>query len=201
MSRRSFWPTVGLGLIGAGAAAIAGHKPWVHAGSTKLTDATGGVVGERPDVTALALVAMAAWGVLLVTRGWVRRLLAVLATVAAAAATAFAVVGLTTTPDTEASWFSYTSDGPPALTHGSWGWIALVGAVVAVLAGLYALRATPSWPEMGRRYDAPVTAAAAEPETPLDWWKAMDEGRDPTADPAAPPATDQTGGAPGEDNH
>ena len=46
----------------------------------------------------------------------------------------------------------------------------------------------PEWPEMGTRYDAPgsavpAPATPAEPDerTGLDLWKAMDEGRDPTA--------------------
>ena len=45
------------------------------------------------------------------------------------------------------------------------------------------------WPEMGSRYDAPGAAAATaagppEEQTSLDLWKALDEGRDPTARPA-----------------
>jgi uncharacterized membrane protein (TIGR02234 family) len=190
VSRRSFWPTVLIGAVGAGAAAIAGHKPWVHAGSTTLSNATGGVIGERPDVTALALVALASWGVLLVTRGWVRRGLAVLAALAALGAVIFSVQGLATTPEVDPAWYSAAAGTSPDVTHGLWGWIALAGAVIATLAACYALVATPQWPEMGRRYDAPVTAAAAAPETPLDWWKAMDEGRDPTADPVDAPADD-----------
>ena len=64
----------------------------------------------------------------------------------------------------------------------------------SVDAPVLAVRLVPTWPEMGRRYDAPADAtpdrtevAAQEPgEEPgqqenLDLWKAMDEGRDPTA--------------------
>jgi hypothetical protein len=66
--------------------------------------------------------------------------------------------------------------------------VAAVAAVLAVLTTLAAVRLVPTWPEMGRKYDAPVdttTSPAAEqpPEEQenLDLWKAMDEGRDPTA--------------------
>jgi hypothetical protein len=35
---------------------------------------------------------------------------------------------------------------------------------------------------MGSKYDAPGAAGVSpEPETPLELWKAIDEGRDPTA--------------------
>ena len=59
------------------------------------------------------------------------------------------------------------------------------GPPLAVLPALAALRLVPSWPEMGRRYDAPPgrrrPAKAPEEQENLDLWKAMDEGRDPTA--------------------
>ena len=181
-SRRSFWPTVLVGAFGAGTAAIAGNQPWVYAGSETLTDASGGVIGERPDVTAVALVALASWGVLLVTRGWVRRVLAAVSAVAALATTALSIQGLSTTPSTDSVRLSFTAPTSESLTlsHGAWGWIAVLGSLLAVGAAAYAIKATPHWPEMGRRYYAPVTAAAAAPETSLDWWKAIDEGRDPT---------------------
>ena len=65
-----------------------------------------------------------------------------------------------------------------------WYWIALVAALVALVPAVLAVGLTPTWPEMGRRYDAPVGQAAGTAEQPerenLDLWKAMDEGRDPT---------------------
>src|SRR4051794_19544915 len=71
--RRWFVPPV---LVGRGAAALcalSGGKPWAapdgQPGST-LVDDTGGHV---PLAGALGLVALAAWGVLLVTRRRVRR--------------------------------------------------------------------------------------------------------------------------------
>ena len=48
------------------------------------------------------------------------------------------------------------------------------------------LALVPRWPEMGTRYDAPTGAGAADahdaaPKENIDIWKALDEGRDPTA--------------------
>jgi hypothetical protein len=52
-------------------------------------------------------------------------------------------------------------------------------------AALAAVRFVPSWPEMGARYDAPAGARTededATPKENIDIWKALDEGRDPTA--------------------
>jgi hypothetical protein len=62
--------------------------------------------------------------------------------------------------------------------------VATLGTVLTTAA---AVRLVPGWPEMGRRYDAPADAAPQLAEQPpeeqenLDLWKAMDEGRDPTA--------------------
>ena len=71
--RRLFVPAVLAGLAGSGLAALSGGKPWAapdgRAGST-LVDHSGGHV---PLAGALGLVALACWGVLLVTRGRVRR--------------------------------------------------------------------------------------------------------------------------------
>ncbi len=58
--------------------------------------------------------------------------------------------------------------------------------MASVAATALAVRWVRHWPEMGSRYDAPGAAAeTAEPppedRSNLDLWKAMDEGRDPTA--------------------
>jgi hypothetical protein len=63
-----------------------------------------------------------------------------------------------------------------------WLWLALVGSVAALAAFGAAVRWSPSWPGMARRYDAPGgRSAAGEPSTNLEIWKAIDEGHDPTA--------------------
>ena len=102
-SRSSFGPVVLLGLVSAGLAAVASAKPWLDTGSGDgSSDATMTAVdtGTRyPLASAISLVLLAAWGVLLVTRGRVRRVFAVLATLAAVALVVSVVVAYLTLPD------------------------------------------------------------------------------------------------------
>lgn len=202
-ARRTFGPVLLLGLGSAGLAAVAASKPmaevdWdaVDAGNLRsMAEAQLERVGgdELPLAAALALVLLAAWGVLLVTRGRVRRGVAALALVSAVALVA-------------ATWFGYpgledgiSHDLAPMLGHegGSgevpvdrtgWFWALVVAGLLGVLASAAALRWAPAWPEMGSRYDAPsgqpdsdATARETAEQDNLDLWKSLDEGRDPTA--------------------
>jgi len=180
--RRTFWPTVLLGLAGAGLAAYSGHKHWITVGHTDpfATAQAGQQIGlDSPATTALALVALAAWGVVLVTRGWVRRAIAVLGGLAALAP----IPGIWGTRH-----HLLTSNAGSHATV--WPWIALVGLLISVVMAVVALRKAPQWPEMGSKYDAPVghagVAAQAhqplEEQSSLDLWKSLDEGHDPTQD-------------------
>ena len=197
--RRTFGPVVLLGLASAGFAAVAGHKPMLHA-PVDLKTVGGAALNpewnrvEFPLAGALALVALACWGVLLVTRGVVRRVVAAVATLAAAGVLAVLVLGGFAQKDDAAADLG-TRIGLGGATvpiqHTAWFWIALGTAGVALAAGSAALCFVRDWPEMGSRYDAPTTASAAAPATSapaedpagqsnLDLWKSLDEGDDPT---------------------
>ena len=80
--------------------------------------------------------------------------------------------------DSEVVW------GETEHTTTPWPYLALLGAVLTVAAAAAAVRLAPSWPEMGRRYDAPDAAKPAqkplEEQSTIDVWKSLDEGRDPT---------------------
>jgi uncharacterized membrane protein (TIGR02234 family) len=69
-----------------------------------------------------------------------------------------------------------------------WPYVAGVGALLSAVAFVGALVKAPTWPEMSARYDAPAAGPAgsaterpAEELTDAELWKALDEGRDPTA--------------------
>jgi uncharacterized membrane protein (TIGR02234 family) len=180
--RRWFGPAVLVGIAGTGLCALAGSKPWAapdgQAGST-LVDKSGGHV---PLAAALGLVGLACWGVVLVTRRLVRRLVAVLGAVVAVGLVATAVVGRSSALDSARNATVNLRTPSGAHTTG-WWYVALVGSVLALAASALAVRHVGSWPEMGSRYDAPSGAGStqnpAEMED-IDLWRAIDQGRDPT---------------------
>lgn len=188
-SRRTFGPVVLLGLASAGLAAVAGTRAWVELSGT--TSSSSGALastlevsapGEMPLAAALSLVLLACWGVVLVTRGRIRRAVAGLAAVSALGLLATAISAAFTLPDSfrdQLEDIVGTVDFETSFT--AWYAAALLGAVGSVLTTLAAVRLTPSWPEMGTRYDSPAgEVAPVEPEGNLELWKALDEGHDPT---------------------
>lgn len=189
--RRTFGAVVGAGLAAAALAAVAGHQPWAHGsapgGLGELTATQ--EAGRVPAANALALVVLACWGVLLVTRGVVRRVVAALAVLAGLGAVATVVVGFGHAPDAVRDAYRDLGVSDPDVSRSAWFWVAALATVLMVLTCVLAVRLVPTWPEMGRRYDAPADATATVPEPAtepaeqenLDLWKAMDEGRDPTA--------------------
>ncbi|MGH3363955.1 MAG: Trp biosynthesis-associated membrane protein, partial [Nocardioidaceae bacterium] len=93
---RGYVPTVLVGLAGAALAAVAGARDW----ATSQGDAAGikveaSVTGaeSQPLVAALALVALASWGVVLVSRGLARRAVAVVGLAASLGALGSVVLG------------------------------------------------------------------------------------------------------------
>ncbi|MFC7497509.1 MULTISPECIES: Trp biosynthesis-associated membrane protein [unclassified Nocardioides] len=187
--RRTFGPVALLGLAAGGLAAVAGTKPAVE-GEGEAARATSSMLvsfdAHLPLVTSLGLVVLACWGVLLVTRGRVRRAVAALATLAGAGALVAALAAYSQVPDQLRDELALVGIADPDLSRTAWYWAAVAGTVLATIAGALAFLWCPSWPEMGTRYDAPGSAepapvAPAEEQSNLDLWKAMDEGRDPTA--------------------
>ncbi|MCW2867605.1 MAG: hypothetical protein JWR20_1793 [Marmoricola sp.] len=190
-ARRTFGPVVLLGLATAGLAAVASSKAWIGGAGTGGADASMSAVdtGTRsPLASALALVLLAAWGVLLVTRGRVRRGFAVLSALAALGLVVTVVVAHAQLPDqARASTQSVLAGRAADTGFTAWFWTAAVAAVLAVVPAALAVRLVGSWPEMGSRYDAPAARAErasreapAEPETEQELWKALDAGHDPT---------------------
>lgn len=200
--RASFGPVILLGLAAGALSAVSAGKAQVRIdeadldslqlGAATIEMATDGTAGV-PLAQALALVALASWGVLLVTRGVVRRLVALLAAVSSVGVLVSGIVGLIRLHE------DYAADtveklglpGSAGAAFGvettGWFWALMVGAALSVAAGVLAVRLTPFWPEMGSRYDAPASGAGAKPaatpaeeQSNLDLWKQLDEGRDPT---------------------
>lgn len=178
--RRWFGPVVLAGLAGSGLAALSGAKPWAvpdHQAGAALVDHTGGHV---PVAGALGLVALACWGVVLVTRGRVRRVVAVLGALAAAGLVVTAVAGRSSALDSARTATVDVGTGNAGVHLTAWWWVALLASLVAAVAAVLAVRFCPAWPEMGSRYDAPATRPQVEDLDEVDLWRAIDQGRDPT---------------------
>ena len=199
-ARRAFGPVVVLGLASGALAAWAASKPWVDGTGGEPAPGMGsgewamswGEIASSPLGTALAFVVLACWGVLLVTRGRFRRVIAGLAVVAALGYAATVLWAPFSLPDHLVEQVRRRTGATlddTALT--GWFWLAAVAALLVLASTVLALRLVPAWPEMGSRYDAPAgarpdaagtTAGPTErPTDNIDIWKALDEGRDPTA--------------------
>lgn len=211
MADRTFGPAVALGVLGSALAATAGHRDWVEL--TASGAGQGAVdwfwqnnpgVGQMPASGALGLVALATWGVLLVSRGAWRRVVAAVGLLAVVGLAVTWVVGATgLRDDVEARVVAADLSVGWELGWTSWFVLAGVAVLLLVPAHVLAVLRAPGWPAMGSRYDAPTAQGAATPgdagggrtarppaptldptdeETdPADVWKAIDEGRDPTA--------------------
>jgi uncharacterized membrane protein (TIGR02234 family) len=192
--RRTFAAAAGTGVACAALSAVASGKPWVdvpHAmGQLGPTATLSNVLepyAESASALALALVALASWGVLLVVRGRARTLMAAIGLAFAAGLLAVAALGYGQVPDAVRQAMVQqlgTQPGSAARTpmpHTGWYWLCVVAAVGDVLALVIAVRRAHRWPAMGARYDAPGTGA---PGTAVpgeqDMWRTLDQGRDPT---------------------
>ena len=185
MRDRSFGPTVLAGLAAAALATVASGKDWARAtGDAAGVHVEAAAKGSQsaPLAVALSLVALAAWGVVLVVRGRARRVVAAVGALATAGVLAAAASATARAPqDAVLAVRGRGATGEVAAAQLTGWWAAaLVAAAVALVAFLVAVRRAPHWPAMGSRYDAPA-ARAEQPVTDQDLWRALDEGHDPTA--------------------
>ncbi|MCX6395391.1 MAG: Trp biosynthesis-associated membrane protein [Propionibacteriales bacterium] len=198
MKRTSFGPVLLAGLATAALETVAASRTWLHArvdglGRTRSIDIAGS--DGAPLALALALVALAAWGVILVSRLRARRIAAVIGLLATLGVVAV-VVALWS--DSERVALRVVADqGVGDLTsvgRSAWYWVTGLAALGQAALLATALRVAPSWPTMSSRYDAPAKGAetagqagptegsrTAEQLPDLELWKALDEGQDPTA--------------------
>ena len=180
-----------IGLASAGLTAVAGHQPWAHGHGSRAsafsTLTLSIEAGRVPGCTALSLVLLACWGVVLVTRGRVRRIIAWLGLLAALGSVVAVVLGFLGAPDDVRQSYAQFGITGLRITRSAWSFLAFPLVLVALVAIAAAVRLVPSWPEMGRRYDAPGAPAPGRPavdvgddQDDVTVWRAISEGRDPT---------------------
>ncbi|MGX1562597.1 TIGR02234 family membrane protein [Streptomyces sp. NPDC055506] len=180
------------GALGAAVALLATRQSWsegtatVAGGAFPLT-ATGSDVTGVP--AALAVVGLAALVAVFAVRRGGRVVVAALLALSGAGTVAAALLGASDSSalDEKAAEVSGdTSASVAALSHTAWPYVAAVGGVLLLLAGLLALRYGRLWPAMSGRYERDGTprprrkAPAVDPDRPEDLWKALDRGEDPT---------------------
>jgi MFS family permease len=146
------------------------------------TDRPGGaLIGWLPP---LAVVAIAAAGALLATRGRGRALVGVMLVAIGVAIVAAGGYGVT------------LADSP------GWPLVTALGGLLVAASGAFALARGRHWPAMGTRYDRSDTNRSGYwPTTSQDVWDALDRGEDPTvsdrggrAEQSAPRAEDSGDG-------
>lgn len=194
---RGYGATLLIGLASAGAVAVAVSKPWLSADfeTPGLPTISASVSGAElaPLAGALGLVLLAGFGAVIATRGWVRRAVGLVTVVAAIVVLVSAINADAHDPAladalSQKGWSGSIDD--VTTRSPAWRWIALAAAVTCGLAAAAVVRYGARWPVMGTRYDAPqrsdsVPAAGDGAAGDLDEreiWKALDEGRDPTAE-------------------
>jgi hypothetical protein len=179
-ARTGFAPVVLAGLATAVLTSVASAKPWFRASvDDKLLAGVAGAdrAADMPLALALALVVLAGWGAMLVTRARARRAVAGLALAAAVGVVACVVAAPFTLPDQVRA---NLPEGTGAASVSPTGWFVAVAVAAVLSVGVLVLAwvRLPRWPTMSSRYDAPTAGSTGPHEG--DLWKALDEGRDPT---------------------
>jgi uncharacterized membrane protein (TIGR02234 family) len=190
------------GLAAGGLALLGVSRPWarVEIAAPGVPSSTIEVSGSGavPWVGALTLVILAGTLAFVPTGGRLRRAVGVIVGLAAAGA----VIGtLTAGPAVDDALSEQLAESPAsggvddaaivaAADHPAWRWLTLGGSAAGVAVGLYVAARGHRWATMGSRYEAPATRRATEPTEATaepeptenaDLWRALDEGRDPTA--------------------
>ncbi|WP_077797682.1 TIGR02234 family membrane protein [Streptomyces sp. JHA26] len=190
--RRSLAAALLCGALGAAVALLATRQEWSQ-GTATVAGGAFPLSAKGSDVTgvpaALAIVGLAALVAVFAVRRAGRFAVAALLALSGAGTVAAAMAGASDSSaldDKAAEAAGDTSATVDALSHTAWPYVAAVGGLLLLLAGLLALRYGRLWPAMSGRYERDGTprprrtARTVDPDRPEDLWKALDRGEDPT---------------------
>ncbi|MGW0471974.1 TIGR02234 family membrane protein [Streptomyces coeruleorubidus] len=190
--RRSLAVALLCGALGAAVALLATRQRWAE-GTATVAGGAFPLTAKGSDVTgvpaALAVVGLAALVAVFAVRRAGRLVVAALLALSGAGIVVAALLGASdgSALDEQAAQASGDSSASvDTLSHTAWPYVAAVGGVLLLLAGLLALRYGRLWPAMSGRYERGGTpqprrkAPAVDPDRPEDLWKALDRGEDPT---------------------
>ena len=197
--RRSLGLMLLLAVAGAAVVLLSVGQTWAR-GSVAFQDSTLHISASGSQTTgvpsALALVGLAAAVAVFAVRGFGRRLvgaLLALAGVGAAVVSIGAATGSAALDHRASAAVGLSQATVSNVSHAAWPWLAALGGVLLLLAGVLVITRGRDWPGMSSRYEAPTgrrvvgpgaaakRTAGTEPSSPNDLWKALDRGEDPTA--------------------
>jgi len=190
--RRSLALALLSGALGAAVVLLATRRGWSDgtatvAGGDFPLSATGSDVTGVP--ASLAIVGLASLVAVFAVRRAGRFLVAGLLALSGAGTMATALLGLSDSSALDEKAAEATGDTAATvdtMTHTGWPYVAAVGGLLLLLAGLLALRYGRLWPTMSGRYERDGTPrprrarAPVDPDRPEEIWKALDRGEDPT---------------------
>ena len=177
---------LGLACVGLALAAVllwgASAAVWFRATPPGRTPVVAAGAAVLPSLTGVALVALAGIAAVVATAGLVRRALACLLGLAGVAVAGFAVAAALAPSFPATALPAGAADaGRPAVTAAPL--LAVAGGLVLAGVGLFVLLREPRMARLGARYAAAGTRpTVTDPDRAA--WVALDEGRDPTVDPA-----------------
>lgn len=164
-------------------AALSAMMPWVRTPGVEALSGATGTSTAQPAMQGLAAVLA---GVL--AAGWLLSLTLpprgkqVVAVLLALVGVGLVLVAFTPRADLVADLTSHSLGAEPQVTF--WPWLSLPAGIVAVLGAAAVLIGAPRWPRSVDRFQrGPVASGVDSDSDPLEVWKAMDAGLDPTADP------------------
>lgn len=193
IDRRWFAPTVVGTLALGGLMFLGASRTWASAAvrADGLPTDEVAVTGADglPIIAAMALVVAAGGLAVLSTRGRLRQVVGALIVAASLLVIVFVLTGSaqleSAFDDAVSQSAAFTGGEVPEPDGSVWRWI--VGACALLTAGFGALTVASSaqWPTMSGRYDRPgaTEEQAVDPDdaSGSELWKALDDGRDPTA--------------------
>ena len=197
--RRSLGLMLLFAVVGAAVVLLSVGQTWAR-GSVAFQDSTLHISASGSQTTgvpsALALVGLAAAVAVFAVRGFGRRLVGALLALAGAGAAAVSIgaaTGSAALDHRAAAAVGLSQATVGQVSHAAWPWLAALGGVLLLLAGVLVITRGRDWPGMSSRYEAPTgrrvvapgaaakRTAGTEPSSPNDLWKALDRGEDPTA--------------------
>ncbi len=186
-----------VGLVAAVLTAVAGTRDWAtSSGDPAAIEVAAAASGSdtAPLASALALLALASWGVVLVTRRHLRQVVALVGCAASIGVLVAVVDAFDTAQDDALEALMGQPGVGDTFATSLTAWYYLTGASAAVGAAAFAVAVwrCAGWPAMGSRYDAPSaragsTASARDGDAGQDvqdgedMWRALDRGQDPTS--------------------